>query len=81
VPANTPSEQHFNGLTPKEAELLALVKRYATECAECNGTGETDLCCEKNPGPEAECCGEPVRGPCPDCLDIREAIAKAEGRS
>ena len=53
-------------------DLLALAKQYASECGECNGTGEVD--------------GDPERDSyarvnCPDCADIRAVIAKAEGRA
>ena len=48
-------------------DLLALAKRYASECAECGGTGIA-----RDPDTN-------MGGPCPDCADIRAVLAKAEG--
>lgn len=45
-------------------DLLALVRRYAGECAECEGTAERIT-------------ADDQAVPCPDCADIRAAIAKA----
>jgi hypothetical protein len=42
-------------------DLLAMVQRYASECAECGGEPTDD------------------GAPCPECADIRAAIAKAAG--
>ena len=51
-------------------DLLALAHKYASECAECGGTGviraTTSGCSDY---------------PCYDCADIRAVIAKAEGRA
>lgn len=50
-------------------DLLALVERYASECAECDGTGV-------DPRPT----GSGSTYACEQCADIRAAIAKATGR-
>jgi len=62
-------------------DLLALAKKYASECADCGGTGRIVTRSGGSGwgdgGPdvheEVERCGE--------CEDIRAVIAKAEGRS
>ena len=51
-------------------DLLALAKRYASECAECDGDGRILVTFNDR---EAE------YDPCEACADIRAAIAKAEG--
>jgi hypothetical protein len=51
-------------------ELLALAKRYASDCAKCDGEGH--LLVTFNEG-----CAEYEE--CPACADIRATIAKAEG--
>lgn len=48
-------------------ELLAMVRRYASECAEC-GDGHSDDF-------------DPAGSGCPECADIRALISKAEGKS
>lgn len=53
-------------------DLLALVKIYASECAECGGTGE-EVVQHAQFGPQVT--------PCPDCADIRAVIANAERQS
>lgn len=60
-------------------DLLALAKKLASECAECRGRGYTfsdDGITGFGPDDR-----EPTREACADCADIREVIAKAEGRS
>jgi hypothetical protein len=52
-------------------DLLAMVKRYASECAECGGTG-TKHVKWFNGGIEND--GE---APCDECADVRALIAKA----
>ena len=55
-------------------ELLAMVQRYASECAECDGTG---MFRHFNPRrPEKQAHGED----CDACRDIRNLIAKATGQ-
>jgi hypothetical protein len=49
-------------------ELLALAKRYASECGTCDGKG---FCIEPIDHEEIDC---------NDCADIRLVIEKAEGR-
>lgn len=51
-------------------DLLDLAKQYASECAECNGTGRTT-----NPQYTQH------EVDCPDCEGIRAVVAKAEGHS
>lgn len=46
-------------------DLLSIAQQYASECAECNGTGAL---------PSGEAGFIPA---CPDCADIRAAIARA----
>jgi hypothetical protein len=62
-------------LTEKETELyrhapalLSLVERYASECSGCSGSGVAP---PRNFHTD--------EGPCPDCADIRAAIASAKG--
>jgi len=55
-------------------ELLDMVRRYASECGECNGTGMVTLTTWVG--------GIEVSNDdqlCPDCADIRALIAKATG--
>lgn len=59
-------------------ELLNLARQYASECAGCSGRGFTvgdDGISGRGPDDV-----EPTRYACEDCADIREVIAKAEGR-
>lgn len=76
----SPAEAEANARVMAAAPvLLALVKRYASECAECHGRGYS----YGDDGITG--CGpndvEPTRCECHECADIREIIAKAEGRS
>jgi hypothetical protein len=73
-------------------ELLALARQYAAECGECNGSGVIEVqvertvpgCCGR-PNADGSCCGNAVpelvpdveTAPCPDCIEIRQVIAKA----
>ena len=52
-------------------DLLALAKRYASECAQCDGDGRILVTFNDR---EAE------YDPCEACADIRAVIEKAEGR-
>lgn len=52
-------------------DLLALAKLYASECAECGGSGAS-----VTPRDGKGSAGSVTR--CPDCADIRAVIAKAE---
>ena len=52
-------------------DLLALAKRYASECSGCDGQGLIGVQCSDGPFEDF---------PCEDCADIRAVIAKAEGR-
>lgn len=49
--------------------LLALAKKYASECADCDGSGEITNCDDSGLITKG--------GACPDCKDIREVIAMA----
>ena len=51
-------------------DLLALAKRYASECTQCHGRGEITIASNFR-GIESH--------PCGGCADIRKIIAKAEG--
>ena len=53
-------------------DLLALAKRYASECAQCDGDGRILVTFNDR---EAE------YDPCEACADIRAVIEKAEGRA
>jgi len=53
-------------------ELLAMVKRYASECADCDGTGLMEFIGADQDIYEKECT---------QCADIRSLLARAEGRS
>ena len=52
-------------------DLLALAKKYASECSECDGEGRVLVTFNDR---EAE------YDPCDACTDIRAVIEKAEGR-
>ena len=52
-------------------DLLALAKRYASECARCGGTGTIECVPFDN--------GISSTVACNDCSDIRAVIEKAEG--
>jgi hypothetical protein len=54
-------------------DLLALAKKYASECAGCDGEG-TWVRVTNIAGPA-------IKLPCEDCADIRKVIDKAEGKS
>jgi hypothetical protein len=60
--------------------LLDLAKQYASECSECEGAGLTGSYQDNVPGDITKGVHE-VEIDCPDCRDIRDVIAKAEGRS
>lgn len=50
--------------------LLDLARKYASECADCNGTGRVLFTPQSAETYE-----------CPDCKDIREIIARATGEA
>ena len=54
-------------------DLLALAKRYASECAWCSGTGTIEHVPFDN--------GVSSTSKCIQCADIRAVIEKAEGRA
>lgn len=55
-------------------ELLAILRKLAGECAECEGSGESGH--THSDGTQYST-SDP---PCPDCADIRAVINKAEGK-
>jgi hypothetical protein len=57
------------------SELLALAKRYASECGECEGSGHAPHYADRST-PEGR--AEPMFVDCKDCADIRAVIAKAQ---
>jgi hypothetical protein len=58
-------------------ELLELAKRYTRECGECDGRGYILIAGEQF----TQEASNREREECDECADIREVIAKAEGRS
>lgn len=54
-------------------DLLALAQQYASECAECGGTGTVESFADLIGGESV-----PEREPCDQCADIRAVIAKAQ---
>lgn len=61
-------------------ELLALVRQYASECGECNGTGlVTKSYGGDGYGGRCAALADADDQPCSDCADIRTVIAKATG--
>ena len=66
--AETQANTHLICAAP---DLLALAKRYASECARCGGTGTIDCVPFDN--------GISSTATCNDCADIRAVIEKAEG--
>lgn len=82
APIADTSNRHHN-VSPEDDEanahalaaapaMLAKLKDLGRECAECNGEGVLGV------GYPAE--GLKVGDPCPQCQDIRDVIAVAEGR-
>ena len=79
--------EDYNALQAHYADLLALAKRYASECAECGGSGLLCGACGRALSPyeasgtaeELSCCTTPHRYVCDACADIRAVIKKAEG--
>ena len=59
-------------------DLLILAKKFASECAECDGTGLISIHVH---GSDTQAAYDADDQPCPDCHDIRVVITKAEGRS
>ncbi len=67
APFRVVMEQDYWRLLGRFQLLLALAKRYASECGTCEGRG---FCIEPIDHEEIDC---------NDCADIRATIAKAEG--
>jgi len=66
-------ELHCDAITAQRDELLTLARQYASECAECNGTGLVTIHFPGNEGvPESDADDQP----CGECADIRAVIAK-----
>lgn len=71
-PIENEANAHLIAAAP---ELLALVQRYASECAECGGKGWYYVGeGVSGSGPDDI---EPEQAHCPECADIRAVIAKA----
>ena len=70
--AETQANMHLICAAP---DLLALAKRYASECGTCGGTGVKLIWAANADHNEAWDHSEP----CAACADLRAAIAKAEG--
>ncbi len=69
-------EADFTELTaPLQGELIAMLRRYASECAECEGSGTVrSFTPRRDP--------EVMHGVgCPGCADIRAVIRKATGEA
>jgi hypothetical protein len=64
--------EDYNALQAHYADLLALAKRYASECPKCGGTGLRDAL-----GPDGFVTHTVE---CAACADIRLVVEKAEGR-
>jgi hypothetical protein len=61
-------------------DLLALAKQYASECAECHGSGVVSRQIGGD-GYGGRCAAiADVEDDCSECADIRKVIAKAEGK-
>lgn len=60
-------------------ELLALAKKLAGECSECEGAGVSMCFVDNDPTDITKGCHTEALD-CDDCADIRKVIAKAEGR-
>jgi len=66
VSCDNPRYREIQALICAAPELLALARKYASECAMCGGTNRDPW-------------NSPNGKPCTDCADIRAVIAKAEG--
>lgn len=62
-------------IQPVDAELLAMVRRYASECANCKGSGQI---CTGYSGRDSDG-NAPILERCEDCMDIHQLIGKAGG--
>ena len=71
APFRVVMEQDYWRLLGRFQLLLALAKRYASECARCGGTGTIECVPFDN--------GISSTVACNDCSDIRAVIEKAEG--
>ena len=75
----TPAEIEANArLIVSAPDLLALAKRYASECGMCGGTGLVSRHIE---GRDTQAAMDADDHPCEACADIRAVIEKAEGRA
>ena len=84
APFRVVMEQDYWRLLGRFQLLLALAKRYASECSECGGTGAVQVCCgspDQSGSDDEVCCGVPDTEPCGACADLRAVIEKAEGRA
>ena len=72
-PGWTAQDEANARLIASAPDLLALAKRYASECEKCGGTGRRMAL-----GPDGS---ETHTVDCTHCAGLRAAIAKAEGRA
>lgn len=87
APSDGPGWSISGFIPPEDAQLiaaapdlLAVAKQYASECGECNGTGQVVVGVEQMAHGELGVETLPITAPCEDCAFIRDAIAKAEVR-
>jgi hypothetical protein len=59
----------YAALKSREAVLVRLIRRYAAECVECNGTGRKFMYV-------SEITDDDVYDDCSQCADIRAALAQ-----
>lgn len=78
APFRVVMEQDYWRLFGRFQLLLALAKRYASECEDCNGTGRAPAFADNVPGDITKGVHE-VEVDCDACADIRLVIEKAEG--
>jgi hypothetical protein len=63
------AESELSALKSREAVLVRLIRRYAAECVECNGTGRKFMYV-------SEITDDDVYDDCSQCADIRAALAQ-----
>ena len=80
APFRVVMEQDYWRLLGRFQLLLALAKRYASECEDCNGTGRAPAFADNVPGDITKGVHE-VEVDCAACADIRLVVEKAEGRA
>lgn len=72
--------QEVLALVKAAPDLLALARQYASECAECNGTGLISRSFGGDGfGDRCAALADADDQPCPECEDIRAVLALATG--